>query len=443
MGSSLISAGGSKEFQDGNHLINSFRRQLGNFLLNLPLIDWVLFGFLFTFIALFVVPVYLNPASTMKFYQYIPVLSPIGHDFRDIVSSSYTWFHFGTVPTTLYPPFTLIFFAPFTWLSYEVGYKILAGLILACYLFTTWILPRRMNNHTNTSAFALLIAVTGILSYGFQFELERGQWNLIAFSFCLASIYLFHKQPKYRWLAYLLFTLSVQLKLFPAIFVLTLIDDLSDWKSNLRRIFALGGINILALFILGPDPIFKTVMSLNRFSPGASSHFNHSLVSFTLFLFSKGVLPQKRLVLWLTANEWLPELLLFALFGSCFLIILSREFKRKATGFSPYIFLACFIGACIIPSISFDYKLSMLPACIAISIPEILLSEDGRQRPLVVILAFVFSAAYSFMLFSYINKPRILENDFPELLLILIISTILSVMRSSGIAPLPAVDSKT
>jgi Glycosyltransferase family 87 len=423
-------------------MINLFRRRIENYLLNLPLLAWILLGFLTTFILFFIIPIFLGPSLTMKFAAYVPIANPIGKDFRDIVSHSYTWFHSGTIPVILYPPFTLIFFTPFTFVSYETGYKILIGMILICCVLTTLIFPRWINHQKDIHAVEMLIMVTGLISYGFQFEIERGQWNLIAFSFSVASIYIFHKQPKYRWLAYLLFTISVQLKLFPAIFVFTLIEDFSDWKNNIKRIAGLGAINLLALFIFGINPVLKTIESLNKFSPSASSHFNLSLVSFTLFLFSKGVLPQKHITLWLTANEWLPQLLLFVLFGFCCLIICFQAYKKKATGFNPYIFLACFIGACIIPSVSFDYKLSMLPASVIISMPEILLNEEGKNQPLAILLAFIFSVAYSSMLYSYTNKPKILQNNFPALLLILIICTILSCIKSSKSIRNSKVDSK-
>ncbi len=64
--------------------------------------------------------------------------------------------------------------------------------------------------------------------------------ELIAFSLCVAAICIFHRKPKYRWFAYLLFSISVQLKLYPAIFVFTLIEDFTDWKNNIKRIVGLG-----------------------------------------------------------------------------------------------------------------------------------------------------------------------------------------------------------
>jgi len=423
-------------------MITSFCRQLKNYLLNLPLLAWILLGFLIPFILFFITPIFLGPSQTMKFTAYVPLFKPIGYDFRQVVSYSSTWLHFGTVPTTLYPPFTTIFFTPFTLVSYETGYAILIGIILACFFSTTLIIPQLINRQKEISAFTLLVTITGLISYGFQFELEQGQWNLIAFFFSVASIYVFHYQRKYRWLSYLLFSISVQLKLYPAIFVFALIDDLSDWKNNVRRFAALGVFNILALFIFGLNPVISTIDSLSKNSYHNTSLFNLAITSFVPLMLAKGILPHKRIILWLISTGWIFQLLFFALFVFCFLVICFHSYKRKATGFNPYIFMACIVGACIIPSISFDYKLSMLPAGIAISMPEILLSKEGRNRALHTFLVFVFSLIYSSMLFSYIHKPKVLQSNFPALMLILIICTILSCIKSNKPNQNSVVDSK-
>ncbi len=422
----------------------SLLRKISDFLLNLPPLVWILLGFLITFILLFPRYILLNPSLIARFNQDIPVaILSTNTDFGIITSLSSSWLHSGATPTILYPPLTLIFFAPFTLIGYETGYKILIGIILICYLSTTLIFPQWINHRKDTPAFPMFVMITGLLSYGLQFELERGQWNLIAFSFTLAAIYIFHQQPKYRWLAYLLFSVSVQLKLYPAIFVFTLVEDFSDWKNNLKRLIGLGLFNILILFMFGIGPILNTTEALNSFSQNKSSRFNLSIASFTPYFFSKQILPQKHILLWLIANLWLPELLFSALFSFCFLLILFQAYKRNITGFNPYVFLACFIGACIIPSISFDYKLSMLPACIAISIPEILLSKKSKNQPLDILLTFIFSLAYSSTLYLYTYKPKIVGNNFPALMCILIICTILSCIKSNQPTQNTIVDSKT
>lgn len=362
-------------------------------------------------------------------------LTPIGHDFRDIVSSSSAWIQTNDVPTILYPSFTLLFFTPFTFLDLETGYKIITLIIIVCYVLITLFLPKEINKSKEISAFAILILVTGIFSYGLQFELERGQWNVIAIAFCLTAIYVFYSYPRYRWFAYLMFSISVQLKLFPAIFVFGLVEDWSDWKNNIKRVAGLGILNILALFILGLNPILNTIKSMVEIKSSYSGRpFNLSITSFSFFLLSSDILPRKRIVVWLLANNWVLQLFFIVFFGFCFLIIIRQASMKKLKGFNPYIFLACSIGACIFPPISFDYKLSMLPACIAISIPRILSFEKNKNNLLTIFLTIVFSIAYSSTLYPYINKPEILQNNFPALLIILMVCTVLSCIKPDAIS---------
>jgi hypothetical protein len=402
--------------------------------LQLPLITWVLLGFFLTFLFFFIWPVFFDPKEIMKFDQYVLVLSPIGHDFREIVGASSLWLHSGVVPATLYPSLTLIFFAPFTLLNYGAGYKILTLIILVAYVLITLVLPQMINRQKDISAFTMLVFVTGIISYGLQFELERGQWNLIAFAFCLTAIYLFHNYPKLRWLAYLFFSISVQLKLYPAIFVFTLIEDWSDWKNNIRRFVGLGILNITALLMFGFGPLLGTVGSMEGIE---ASHvgrpFNLSISSFILHLLTLSFLPHKRVILWLQANNWLAQSFLFAFFIACFLIILWQAYKKGKEGFNPCVFMACSIGAFIIPAISFDYKLAIFPATVVLSLPALLSFKENGNRSLLILLTFLFSVAYSSTLYSYMSKPEWLQYNLPALLIILTICTILCRVRSDDI----------
>ena len=416
-------------------MMNNFYQRIKEGLLKLSLLTWVLVGFFVTFLLFFIQPVFFDPSHNMQFNQYIPVLSPIGHDFRGIVLLSSTWLHTRTFPLVIYPPFTLVFFAPFTLLNYGAGYKILTCIILICYILTTLILPFWMSAQKSISALAMLVFVTGMVSYGLQFEIERGQWNLIAFTFCLIAIYIFHHYPRRRWLAYLFFTISVQLKLFPAIFVFALIEDWSDWKDNLKRFVGLGIFNIATFFIFGLDPVRQTIgyyINLHGLIFGPPN--NISISSFAALFLSSGLLPQQGFFLWLEANDGVFQFLLFAFFVLCFVIILGRAYKGNGSGFDPFVFMACVVGALIIPSISFDYKLSILPASVALSIPAILERQGGRNRSLVSLLVFVLFMVFSSTLYSYRVKPEIIRNDLPALLVILAIYTILSFVKSDGMA---------
>jgi hypothetical protein len=164
------------------------------------------------------------------------------------------WFSENQSPYRLqfYPPFTYVFFAPLLLVDhYPTLYKFFTLFMVISYCFLTLVLPLKMTVKKNIPLIVLFF-VTGLTSYGLQFELERGQYNVFTFLLCLWAIYIFHFHPKYRIFAYLLFSLSVQLKLYPAIFIVMLIDNWKDWKSILRRFAGLAVFNILLLFIMGP-----------------------------------------------------------------------------------------------------------------------------------------------------------------------------------------------
>ena len=428
--------------------MDNFSRRIKDGLLKLPLITWVLLGFFITFLSFFILPIFLNPSQEMQFNRYVLVVSPIGYDFKAIVSFSSAWIHSGELVPIVYPSFTLIFFAPFTLFESETGYKLVVFISLLCYVFITLVLPQWINHSKGISPLAMLLFVTGLLSYGLQFELERGQWNVIAFTFSLLAVYLFHDHPRLRWLSYVFFTIAVQLKLYPAIFVFVLVEDGSDWKNNIKRFVGLGLVNLLALFMFGVSPVLNT---FNYMVQSEASHvgrpFNLSISSFVLQILSLRFLPHKRIILWLQANPWLPQFILLAIFGVCFVIILRRAYKKDSKGLNPIVFLACTIGACLVPALSFDYKLAFLPASVILLFPILPSFEQGGKRFSIIFITFLFSLAYSSMLYSYTDKPEILQYNLPALFVLLMICVVLAYVRWDGMGVgdlgVPEVDSNS
>jgi Gpi18-like mannosyltransferase len=118
----------------------------------------------------------------------------------------------------------------------------------------------------------------------------RGYGTTPSLFTCLWAIYIFHFHPKYRIFAYLLFSLSVQLKLYPAIFIVMLIDNWKDWKSILRRFAGLAVFNILLLFIMGPRIFLDFLRSVSgqMSAPGWTWNGNHSINAFVFNLTKDG-----------------------------------------------------------------------------------------------------------------------------------------------------------
>ncbi len=400
------------------------------YILSLPLLTWVLVGFAITFLLFFIVPVFYDSSQMMQFSRYIRAMRPIGIDFRVVASDASGWLHSGSLPRSLYPPLTLVFFAPFALISPDAGYRVVTLLILACYALATLLLPQSINRSKGLSSFSMLIFVTGLISYGLQFELERGQWNLIAFTLCLAAIWLFHAHPKRRWLAYLFFIVAVQLKLYPAIFVLALVDRWSEWKRNLIRFAGLGLANIAALFVFGFGPIQSMLGSQSATDASHSAiPYNLSISSFVLYILSLPWLPHKRIIMWVQANNWLPKLILLGFVAICLVVVIWQAWKRGREGFDPYVFMACTIGALLIPSISYDYKLVLLPASVVLLEPAMPSFRPGGNRLWLILTTLLFAVAYSCALYPEFSRPEWLRYLLPALLLVLVITTVWSVVN--------------
>jgi hypothetical protein len=115
----------------------------------------------------------------------------------------------------------------------------------------------------------------------------------------------------------------------------------------------------------------------------------------------------------------------------CIFLIIWQTFRQKQKGINPFLLLGCTFGALIIPSVSNDYKLSILAAPIAILFINnkfLYHTENRSLRMTYNLLILFFSAAYASTLLSYTNKPLILKNNFPAIVSMLLVITFLSLV---------------
>ena len=237
-----------KQIDTGSSLRAGFER-----LLNLPVSVWFVVGFLFVYVLLFVSPVFLNQSRSMVYFnRFLPNLNPIGSDMNYTLNYVKSWVTTGQspYPESHYPPLTYVLLSPLTLFSYPTSYFVTTFLTISSYIILTLLIPVWFNSKKDFSLIVLL-SVTGLFSYGFQFELERGQYYSMAFLLCLLAIYLFHRHYEFRYLAYVLFSFSVHLKIVPIFFLPMFIKDWRDWKGNIKRMVGLGLFNLALLFVLG------------------------------------------------------------------------------------------------------------------------------------------------------------------------------------------------
>ena len=409
-------------------------RDVLNWLLGLSIFAWVFLGFLIVYILFFVIPMFLRPGMQMNYFTgYIPNLIPIGNDLTVMVDLIKGWVAGNLSPYTIqfYPPLTYILFAPLLLIENPLAlYRFFTVFTFVSYCLLALLLPLKIIDK-RYFALALLLFVTGLFSYGFQFELERGQYNVFTFLLCLTAIYIFHYHPRYRLLAYILFSISVQLKLYPAIFIVMFVDDWRDWKRTLLRLAGIGLFNLLLFFVMGYQTFLDFIRSVTAqvVNPSWIGVWNHSISSFISMVKQDGfgLLPFETLRVFRHNAGWVEGLLILA-FVTLFLSALVIFHLRRKPGLDPYLLLACTVGALILP-ISYDYTLSILVTPMLLfmcGIPE--MSNTGYKF-LSALLILGISIAYFSILIPYNFRPYVLHNSFPLLFVILILATLLNFLR--------------
>ena len=399
-----------------------------------PVIVYVLAGYFAVYAALFLIPVFLNSDRVMQFPQYIPTYDPIGGDWRNIRGNLETWISTGKsadVTAIPYPPLGYLLPFPLLFVNAQTSFEIVTAISVLAFVFVVFAGPLLFGGGAQTGwAATAFCIVTGLSSYGLQFELERGQFNVIAISLCVLGIYIVHHRPKYRYLGYLLFCASVQLKIFPCLFVVLFVADWSKWTRNLSRLAALATFNFALLFVLGLDRFIEMVQVLVRYSGGRGVWVgNHSIQSFANLL-AWSVPEQKAAWSGLLGDAWSVQVLVLAIVLTSFLVVLLASISRNRAGLDGALLLACTVLALVLPSVSHDYTLALLPGPMAIYLGQMGIDPDPKRQAMTNLLIFVLSLAYSSTLFSYVYKPVWLGNNLPMLVIILV--TVAVMPRYSG-----------
>ncbi|MBN1451636.1 MAG: DUF2029 domain-containing protein [Anaerolineales bacterium] len=395
---------------------------------DLPILYWVLFTFLIAYVSFFLLPVFFSKLQIQYLTKYIPdaFVTHIGFDIEAIVSRIENWLRTGQSPYSdgfiAYPPLTIAVFATFSIIGYPAYFKVIVSITVLAYLVAALIIPLLLVPKRNQTLL-LLFFITGLFSYGLQFEQERGQFNLIAFAFCLIAIYIFHFQPRFRFFAYLLFSLSIQLKVYPVFFVVMFVDDWRDWQSIVKRFLGLGLFNFSLLFVLGHKLFLDFMHSITEYQLLQSSRYeNLSIKGFVYYLSNEvfGMAGTSS-----PAFTRVAETFFWLLLGTCFLILIGYAIFRKTRGLNLYLLLICTIAALIIPSVSNDYKLSILIAPMTLAfccLPEIV---DPKKKVFSILLLVLASFSYWTTLYPATVKPEYLGRNFPALIIILISITVL------------------
>lgn len=421
--------------------LGTFWRELKERFVFLPTLTLVTSGFIITYIYLFISPVFFNQEHSVQYFnRFLPEIRPIGHDLIFANASIKGWLSGQSLydnQNLYYPPLYAFIFAPFLLLSYPANFYFITFLTLVSIVTLFFAIPLLEDKSKREISLMAFFFFTAIFSYGMQFEIERGQFNIIAFALAIFSIYLYHYRNSLRYYAYLFFSLSVQIKIYPAVLILMFIKDWRNWKNNILRVSGLAIFNITLLFALGWQTLADYIKALPILLNSTWSRpYNHSIRSYVYGLTNSeyGMLPITT-VSWIKQNpNWIGHFL-FACYFLCLLAVLLKAYKNKKGAINFNLLLICTIGSMILPSSSVDYKLPILAFPLAMVISTRQVQVQGIGRILEIGILLFLSLAYSVTLFPFIYKPDILVNNFPVLLGILIAVTILDFLETKVSPP--------
>lgn len=397
-------------------------------------ISWsfVVIPFVITYLLYYFVPVFLNSANQMQFPIFVPKFDPIGIDLRWIWQIEKDWVASGFIypekGAEHFPPAILLFFLWCGKLGFQTTYKVFSAITLTLYLVTAigipYLIVKKCSLDRNLWLISIPFALVGLSAYGFQFEVERGQWNLLACCFAIWGVYLYWSGGNIaRGFAIGLISVAIQLKLYPAIYVLAFFACRKNFKDGLKTVAMIAFINIGLLFIFGMDGFylfFDAIISI-----GKRTSYGVAQTSIGAFL-------------WLMARDYPNYLFLAkAVFGLYFILLAYTiylqvvEYPAQGQEIVSLLYVLTIVGL-IVPAHSNDYKLSVMPLILSLLSVQLgafsNLSSQSRWTAPVVFLLFIcgFSTFYSFATKS---DNIFIQNNVTNLIVSSICVTILSVNK--------------
>lgn len=403
-------------------------------------LPWILIGFAIAFFGLFIIPSTMNSDHRFHYFnRFLPEIAPIGRDLMFSTNNILAWLVSGAnpyeMPYHVYPPLYTVVFAPLVLLSYPTRFYFMTTLTFVCIAILSMLMPILMKAQRRYSIYVFFF-LTVIISYGMLFEYERGQFNVIAFTFALVAVYLFHHQPSFRHFAYLLLSISIHLKLYPAIFILMFIKNWKDWKGNLLRFAGIGIFNIMLLFSAGTSMFRSFMNSIATYTNDTWSRpYNLSIRSFVYALANKEIIPfSDSVAARLKANLLGLEFLFLIFFGLCLLIVIVKAYKNNEHAINFDLLMILTIGALIIPSVSIDYKLPLLALPLSLALSQRSIQGAGVKKFSIILSIIFASTAYTVILFPFTDKPTILANNFPMIIVMLASITLLNLLDGSALS---------
>jgi hypothetical protein len=338
----------------------------------------------------------------------LPLARPTGLDFRDGLYDPARSF---STARSGWPPLTLLLGRPFTLVSFSTGYAIqvciLVALAIAAAVLSAKLAAKAVcvpdasgqGRKVDGTTIAVVMGFWLMTSYGFMFEVERGNIDLYALVFSLASVWLMIRFPKSAWLPAAALAVAIGLKLYPAVLLVVLV-----WRYRWRALV----------------PAVATIVAV--MAVGGLANLHHSLTA----LSSIQAAPVR--LGWLNESaaalahqlrhdtSWAPSWILYplllvplTLWGSTLLLLIGRGCSDRRIVLAA---AACVPVMVVVPTISNDYKLvlSVFPLAVLAAVVATM-----RREPRMAWIALFGALAFTMVFLagsSHVVAPSLQTSKY-------------------------------
>lgn len=344
----------------------------------------------------------------------LPLAQPTGIDFLDglyVPGRTFSNIH------SSWPPLTVVLGRPFALVSFESGRLIQVAILIALAVAVAALsgklamkatsCPQDPESERFPSArqVALIMGFWLLTSYGFLFEVERGNVDLYALFLSLVFVWTLFRLPKSVWLPSAILAVAINLKLYPAALLLLLF-----WRFRWRALLPMAVSGGVCLFLAGPRNVWNFLQALpSRHHGDFLGWANHSATSYAHVLRD--------------SYHWLPSWLEYplilipvALWTATVIIAIRRGWSEKGAVLAA---AACVLLMPIVPTISNDYSLVLLTFPLAVLVVAVATMRRRASVRWSLLFGFLGMEVFFLSRSSRLNQmPSLIGSKYSLLLLL-------------------------
>jgi len=344
----------------------------------------------------------------------LPLAKPTGLDFRDGLYDPASAF---TTARSGWPPLTLLLGRPFTLLDFSTGYAVQVAVLVALAVAAA-ILSAKLamkaafdpdlsgqGRRIHVTQLALVLGFWLLTSYGFMYEVERGNIDLYALFFALLSVWLMLRLPRFAWWPAIVLAVAINLKFYPGVLLVILF-----WRYHWRALLPAVVANAALLLITGPGNVRNTMTALTAIQSDQRSLWwgNHSAAALANVL--------RQVTGWAPSWIYVPLLLVpLALWVLTLLLLVRRGWSDRRAVLAA---AACVPVMGVVPAISHDYKLVLYVFPLAV-LAAVIATMSRRDLAVWSVLFGLLALAMMFLSrSSLVIAPSLVASKYALLVLL-------------------------